>query len=82
MPKKVRLLDMKRLCLVFFLISSALQAAGTALLVVGNTTLNAGDTAISNALSAQGYSVVLVGDAASAASDATGKALVFISESS
>lgn len=51
----------------------------SALLIVGNTTLGAGDLAIQTRLQNQGYTVVVKGDTASLASDANGKALVVIS---
>ena len=54
---------------------------GTALLVVGGspTTLGTGDSAVKARLQALGYSVVVVGDAASTTADASGKQLVAIS---
>ena len=64
------------------LATSAIVAPGTqALFVVGNTTLSAPDTALRNRLQSLGYTVVAVQAAASRAADATGKALVVISES-
>lgn len=59
-------------------LSSPLTAA-SALLVVGNTTLNAGDQALSQRLSTLGFSVVVQRDSAATTADATGKALVLIS---
>jgi hypothetical protein len=50
-----------------------------ALLVVGNTTLNAGDTALRNRLQALGYTVTIKSASAAAFGDSLGKALVFIS---
>jgi len=50
-----------------------------ALLVVGNTTLAAGDAAIKARLESLGYTVTLKSAPASATSDATGKDLVLIS---
>ncbi len=50
-----------------------------ALLVVGSTTLNAGDTAIRNRLQGLGYTVTVKSASAAASGDANGKALVFIS---
>ena len=52
---------------------------GAALFVVGNTSLNSGDSAISQRLQALGFTVVLKGDAASTAADATGKSVVVVS---
>jgi len=54
-------------------------ANGTALLVVGNATLNVGDTAVNNRLITLGYSVVVKTGTAVVSGDATGKALVAIS---
>jgi peptidyl-Asp metalloendopeptidase len=50
-----------------------------ALLVVGNTTLGAGDIAVRNRLQALGYVVTVKSGPASAAADATGKKVVVIS---
>lgn len=50
-----------------------------ALLVVGNTTLGAGDKAVRDRLDAHGYIVDVVADATATSSSASGKALVFIS---
>jgi hypothetical protein len=50
-----------------------------ALMVVGNTTLGAGDAAIQTRLQNLGYTVTAKSGPASAAADATGKALVVIS---
>jgi hypothetical protein len=52
---------------------------GTALLVVGNSTLNAGDTAVNNRLTTLGYKVVVKTGPAAVSADATGKALVAVS---
>jgi hypothetical protein len=49
------------------------------LFVVGNTSLNAGDQAVYNRLTGQGYTVTVVDDGDSESSDADGKALVIIS---
>ncbi len=54
-------------------------AALTALYVVGNTTLNTGDAAVKAKLESMGYTVTVVGDAASTTTDATGKTIVLIS---
>jgi hypothetical protein len=51
----------------------------TALFVVGNTTLNSGDSAALTRLQNLGYTVVTKQDSAVQSSDATGKALVVIS---
>jgi RHS repeat-associated protein len=56
--------------------------AGQALLVVGSTTLNASDAALKARLEALGFTVTVRDAAASAATDATGKSLVVISETS
>lgn len=53
--------------------------SGSVLFVVGNTTLNAADTAIQQRLTALGFSVTLRKDSASTSADATGKKLVVIS---
>ncbi len=50
-----------------------------ALLVVGSTTLNAGDAAVKTNLEGMGYTVTLKTGLASVATDATGKDLVLIS---
>ncbi len=50
-----------------------------ALFVVGNTTLNAGDTAIRNRLNTLGYGVTSISGAASATTNVNGKAIVIIS---
>jgi subtilisin family serine protease len=52
-----------------------------ALLVVGNTSLNYGDSALRARLESLGYNVTVRGDAASASSDATGRDVVVISGS-
>jgi hypothetical protein len=49
------------------------------LFVVGNTQLNAGDTAIKNRLESNGYNVMIVDDWDSQTSDANGKGVVIIS---
>jgi len=54
-------------------------AALTALYVVGNTTLNSGDAAVKAKLESMGYTVTVVGDAASTTADANGKTIVLIS---
>jgi hypothetical protein len=51
----------------------------SALFVVGNTTLNSGDTAAKNRLTQLGYEVTTKSAASSTAADATGKSLVVIS---
>lgn len=53
-------------------------AVGSALFVVGNTTLNSGDAVIKKAIEGLGLTVTVKSDSASAA-DATGKKLVVIS---
>ncbi|MDB5105386.1 MAG: peptidyl-Asp metalloendopeptidase [Fibrobacteres bacterium] len=50
-----------------------------ALLVVGNTVLNAGDQAVQNRLQALGFTVTVKSGLASTAADATGKNLVVVS---
>jgi fibronectin type 3 domain-containing protein len=59
--------------------SSAPQAAPGALLVVGNTTLGAGDAAVQTRLQGLGYTVTVKLDSASVSGDATGKAIVVVS---
>ena len=54
-------------------------SAGTALFVVGNTALGAGDRVIGQRLQAAGLTVVVKGDSAAVAGDAAGKSLVVIS---
>lgn len=54
---------------------------GLALLVVGNTTLSAGDTVLKNNLETLGFTVTVRQDSSAVASDANGKTLVVISES-
>jgi hypothetical protein len=54
-------------------------AGGDALLVVGNVTLNDGDTAVKSMLEAMSYTVTVVDDSASTTGDATGMDLVVIS---
>lgn len=60
--------------------SGAVQES-PALLVVGNTTLSSGDKVLNSQLVALGYTVSVVGDAASRSTNAQGKAIVVISES-
>jgi hypothetical protein len=55
------------------------EPAKTALFVVGNTTLGAGDAAIKTRLQNSGYTVTVKQDTASVTGDATGKTLVVIS---
>jgi len=52
---------------------------GSALLVVGNVALSAGDTAVNNRLVVLGYSVLVRTGSAAVSGDATGKAVVAIS---
>jgi hypothetical protein len=59
-------------------VSSALTSQ-TALFVVGNTTLGAGDAAVQARLVALGFTVTVVKDSTAQTSDATGKQLVVIS---
>ncbi|HEX8475577.1 MAG TPA: multicopper oxidase domain-containing protein [Pyrinomonadaceae bacterium] len=54
--------------------------ADAALLVVGSTTLNGGDSAIKLRLETLGYAVTLKDAVSAATADATGKAVVYISE--
>jgi Glycosyl hydrolase family 26 len=54
----------------------------TALLVVGETTLGVGDTAVRNRLVAGGYDVTVVDDSVAAATDAAGKDLVVVTSTS
>ena len=51
----------------------------TALLVVGNTTLNAGDAAVSARLNSLGFAVTTKAATASTSADATGKSLIVVS---
>jgi fibronectin type 3 domain-containing protein len=60
-------------------VTPSAPASISALLVVGNTSLGAGDAAIRTRLQNQGYTVVVKGDSASVTSDATGMAMVVIS---
>ncbi len=57
------------------------NSVGSALLVVGNTTLSAVDTAIKTRLQNLGLTVVIKSDTASVSADATGKRVVIISDS-
>jgi subtilisin-like proprotein convertase family protein len=59
--------------------TGALAAQKTALLVVGNATLVAGDLAVSNRLASLGYSITVKDGPTSVASDANGKTLVVLS---
>lgn len=52
---------------------------GSVLFVVGNTTLNTGDTAINNLVASTFASVTVKSDTAATAADATGKTVVLIS---
>ncbi len=51
----------------------------TALFVVGNTTLGAGDAAVKDRLESQGFTVTLVSATAASSADAAGKGVVLIS---
>ncbi len=55
------------------------SAMGDILFVVGNTSLNSGDTAVYNQLLSLGYTVTVIDDSASTTSNSIGKALVLIS---
>jgi hypothetical protein len=59
--------------------AGAVAAQKTALLVVGNATLVAGDTAVSNRLVNLGYTVTTKAAPSSVAADANGKTLIVIS---
>ena len=61
--------------------NGSLAAQGTVLFVVGSTALSAPDTALRNRLQGLGFTVSAVQAAAAKSTDATGKALVLISES-
>jgi len=54
-------------------------AAGTALLVVNNTTLGVGDAGVSNRLAALGFKVTTIAAPASTTADANNKSLVVVS---
>src|SRR5947207_889958 len=58
---------------------SAELTAGSALLIVGNAKLNAGDSAVRDRLQALGLTVTIKADTAAKASDAAGTQVVLIS---
>ena len=60
-------------------LSLSLAAQPTALFVVGNPTLVAGDVAIRNRLQAMGFAVTTIDDDLAGTADANGKSVVFIS---
>jgi hypothetical protein len=62
-------------------VAVTVNSVGSALLVVGNTTLSAVDTAIKTRLQNLGLTVVVKSDTTSVSTDATGKKVVIISDS-